>query len=297
VQYLVKEQGFDVNFPRPSDLCTPLHLSIWTKQPELSSLLLDLGADPLQVNAYGENCIEMLKTVDLWKAKCLNIVWLDFELDALPIDALAAGTKPRVVECCVIITTNDLEIVDQKEWTVHFSEAEIKGMSPWHQQHFTSTEKGGNGLFEASLASSTTTEQLEQELLEFLQLHCVERINMLAGNSVHVDQQVLVLSMPKVAKFLSHRVLDVSVLNTIAARWYPETLQGLASCYDTYNHRSRGDVLSSIAQLKFYQGGLLKQANCGRQGAVTAEQEGSKPAVSAVVELVSVVSTVVEEPK
>ena len=56
VERLVKEYGFDVNIQRPSDGCTPLHLSAWVKEPKLTDLLIQLGADPKIKNNYNESC-------------------------------------------------------------------------------------------------------------------------------------------------------------------------------------------------------------------------------------------------
>lgn len=57
-----------INAPRSSDLCTPLHLSIWKKNLTLSSLLIDMGADSALKNNYGEDCeklkVQVRKKID-----------------------------------------------------------------------------------------------------------------------------------------------------------------------------------------------------------------------------------------
>eukprot|EP00747_Dinoflagellata_sp_TGD_P152715 gnl/TRDRNA2_/TRDRNA2_177331_c8_seq4.p1 gnl/TRDRNA2_/TRDRNA2_177331_c8~~gnl/TRDRNA2_/TRDRNA2_177331_c8_seq4.p1 ORF type:complete len:519 (+),score=80.68 gnl/TRDRNA2_/TRDRNA2_177331_c8_seq4:77-1633(+) len=58
VKMMVSELGFDVNIPRVSDKCTPLHLAIWFQHPDMAALLLSLGADQDLENAYGESCGE-----------------------------------------------------------------------------------------------------------------------------------------------------------------------------------------------------------------------------------------------
>ena len=56
LKVMVSELGFDPNVPRTSDKCTPLHLAIWSKYPDMTRLLISLGADQKLENAYGETC-------------------------------------------------------------------------------------------------------------------------------------------------------------------------------------------------------------------------------------------------
>ena len=58
VKVMVSELGFDPNIPRRSDRCTPLHLAIWFKYPEMAKLFISLGADRKLENSYGESCGE-----------------------------------------------------------------------------------------------------------------------------------------------------------------------------------------------------------------------------------------------
>ena len=58
VKVMVSEFGFDLTIPRISDRCTPLHLAIWYKCPEMAGLLISLGADRELKNSYGESCGE-----------------------------------------------------------------------------------------------------------------------------------------------------------------------------------------------------------------------------------------------
>ena len=55
---MVSELGFDPNVHRRSDRCTPLHLAIWFKYPEMAKLFFSLGADRKLENSYGESCGE-----------------------------------------------------------------------------------------------------------------------------------------------------------------------------------------------------------------------------------------------
>jgi len=54
VQYLVGELGFNVDFQRPKDLCTCLHVAAYYDNQPMIKTLIDLGADPLMSNKWGE---------------------------------------------------------------------------------------------------------------------------------------------------------------------------------------------------------------------------------------------------
>ena len=54
VQYLVGELGFNVDFQRPKDLCTCLHVAAYYDNQPMIKALIDLGADPLMSNKWGE---------------------------------------------------------------------------------------------------------------------------------------------------------------------------------------------------------------------------------------------------
>eukprot|EP00746_Dinoflagellata_sp_MGD_P148797 gnl/MRDRNA2_/MRDRNA2_80960_c0_seq2.p1 gnl/MRDRNA2_/MRDRNA2_80960_c0~~gnl/MRDRNA2_/MRDRNA2_80960_c0_seq2.p1 ORF type:complete len:141 (+),score=12.11 gnl/MRDRNA2_/MRDRNA2_80960_c0_seq2:51-473(+) len=54
----VVRNGIDINTQRACDLCTPLHLALWTGQPYVADCLRKLGADPDLTNRYGESSLD-----------------------------------------------------------------------------------------------------------------------------------------------------------------------------------------------------------------------------------------------
>ena len=50
--WLAAEQ---LNLPRASDQCTPLHLAVWKKNTKIITTLVALGADRTLLNSYGED--------------------------------------------------------------------------------------------------------------------------------------------------------------------------------------------------------------------------------------------------
>ena len=60
-----------------------------------------------------------------------------------------------------------------------------------------------------------------QQGLGFLRQHVDEREGRLAGNSVHVDLGFLKAHMPDLASHLHYRIVDVSSVAELCARWFP----------------------------------------------------------------------------
>lgn len=78
---------------------------------------------------------------------------------------------------------------------------------------------GGNGLFDDILASTTTKEEMDSQLLELIKRHCPEKACPLAGSSIHVGREVLRLRIPTVYNHLHLRIIDVSSLLGMIERW------------------------------------------------------------------------------
>ena len=150
-----------INTPRASDRCTPLHLSIWKKNLALSGLLIDLGADSTLKNDYGEDCQKLKEEV----AKQNNIVFLDLELTAVPSDPAAS-----ILEVAIVVTDMHLTEISRKSWVVRKTAEELAKLPRWHQEHFSSNESGGNGLFDECLSSDAAMplEDVADHVLEFV---------------------------------------------------------------------------------------------------------------------------------
>ncbi len=86
--------------------------------------------------------------------------------------------------------------------------------------HFSACDfLGGNGLFDDVLASKTTKEEMESQLLELIKRHCPEKGCPLAGSSIHCDREVVRLRMPSVYNYLHYRIIDVSSFYGMIERW------------------------------------------------------------------------------
>ncbi|KAE8216505.1 hypothetical protein CF327_g318 [Tilletia walkeri] len=71
----------------------------------------------------------------------------------------------------------------------------------------------------------------------------------LAGNSVHADKVFLDREMPELTEHLSYRIVDVSSIKELVARWYGK--QAVLS--KASEHRALSDIKGSIEELKHYK--------------------------------------------
>ncbi|GMH82743.1 hypothetical protein TL16_g09365 [Triparma laevis f. inornata] len=236
-----------INAPRSSDLCTPLHLSIWKKNLMLSSLLIDMGADSALKNNYGEDCEKLKVQV----AQQNNIAFIDLELTAVPSDPSSS-----ILEVAIIVTDMNLTELSRKGWVVKKPAEDMAKLPRWHQKHFQSVEKGGNGLFD-DIASDEAMEleDVAKEVVDYVKNFCPEKSCSLAGFSVHGDREILRKEIPEVYAHMSHQIIDVSTIINLSGKWKPEVLIGKPD-QQGGNHRAMSDVVYSIETLKFFKGKL-----------------------------------------
>ena len=237
-----------INVPRASDQCTPLHLSIWKRNLTLSSLLIDLGADSSLKNSYGEDCEKVKKEV----AQQNNIVFIDLELTALPSDSSSS-----ILEVAVVITDMHLSEVSQQSWVVQKTEEELAKLSSWHQDHFRSIETGGNGLFDECMKNNSAMpiKDVAENVLDFVKKHCPESTCSLAGFSVHGDREILKKEIPALYSYMSHQIIDVSTIMNLSGKWKPDVMIGRPE-QQGGSHRAMSDVIYSIETLKFFKKNL-----------------------------------------
>jgi oligoribonuclease len=62
--------------------------------------------------------------------------------------------------------------------------------------------------------------------------------------------------MPTLDNRAHYRVIDVSSLKELAWRWYPEAMKQAPVKLEA--HRALGDIMESIAELKFYRAQFMQ---------------------------------------
>lgn len=183
------------------------------------------------------------------------LVWIDLEMTGLNPEV------DRIIEIATIVTDSELNIIEEgPNLAVHQSEEQLALMDSWNQR-----THGASGLIERVRASTVTEEQAQEQTLAFIQRHCGPRSAPLAGNSVHQDRRFLARYMPEIEAYLHYRIVDVSTVKELTARWYPNTFVRRPSKPDT--HEALSDIRGSIEELRFYRRAVFIGEDASEAGA------------------------------
>ena len=143
----------------------------------------------------------------------LPFVWIDLEMTGLDPD------KDVILEIACVVTDCMLETVERgPDLTIHHPDAILCAMNDWSQE-----QHAASGLTEQCRASQTSVMEAEDRVLAFVKSFNPRPGAMkLAGNSVHVDREFLRVHMPRLHAHLSHRIIDVSTVASLASYWRPK---------------------------------------------------------------------------
>jgi oligoribonuclease len=169
-----------------------------------------------------------------------NLVWIDLETTGLSVGNRA------ILEIASVVTDKDLNVLAEgPAFVIHQPDDVLRRIDPWCQK-----QHGFSGLLEASRASDVSLREAERETLAFIRKHTHRGVAPLCGNSILLDRRFLMRYMPELNAHLSHRNIDVSAINELAARWFP----GMVARLDrSVRHRAADDIRSSIDELRFYR--------------------------------------------
>ena len=174
------------------------------------------------------------------------LVWIDCEMTGLdPVTEV-------LVEIAVIVTDSELTTLDEGlDILIATTADKLAGMDPVVLEMHTQS-----GLLEALATATTTLEEAEQQVLEYVQRHVPERRKApLCGNSIATDRSFIVRYMPKLDEHLHYRMVDVSSIKELARRWYPRVYFNAPA--KTGGHRALADIIDSINELRYYRATLF----------------------------------------
>jgi len=168
-----------------------------------------------------------------------NLIWIDLEMTGLNPD------KDRIIEIATVVTDTHLNVLAEgPELTVHQSDKALAKMDKWCvRQH------GLSGLTEKVKKSKISAAKAEKQTLEFLKEYVPEGISPMCGNTIGQDRRFLYRYMPELEKYFHYRNFDVSVLKSIAKRWYPHIAKGYRK---KTRHQALSDVYDSIEEMRYY---------------------------------------------
>ncbi|GAA1108107.1 oligoribonuclease [Nesterenkonia jeotgali] len=176
-----------------------------------------------------------------------RMVWIDCEMTGLDPD------HDVLVEIAALVTDADLNILGEGVQVVITPDPaeRIETMAPIVQKMHTAS-----GLLE-DLRHGVSVQTAEQRVLEYIKAWIPEAgVAPLAGNSIHADKAFLRVAMPELMKHLHYRLIDVSTIKELSARWYPEAKKSAPA--KTGNHRALGDIRDSIEELRHYRRTVFK---------------------------------------
>ncbi len=172
------------------------------------------------------------------------LIWLDLEFTDLDVD------KGVIVEIATVVTDGNLKVLGTgPDIVIHQPESILTTMVKWNQKHFSES-----GLITEIRNSQVSVAQAEEETLIFLKKYCAPHTALLAGSSVYIDREFLRIYMPNLYDFVHYRIIDTNTLKELMHRWYPS----IPDYPKVEPHRSAGDILESIDELKYYQTQIFK---------------------------------------
>jgi oligoribonuclease len=158
--------------------------------------------------------------------------------------------RDTIIEIATLVTDPQLNILAEgPEIAVRQDAALFATMDDWNREHHSKS-----GLWQKVVASQITMAEAEDRTLEFIKRYTGARESPLCGNSIWQDRRFLVRYMPRLEAFLHYRLIDVSTIKELAARWYPKT----KFTKEKGSHRALDDVRESVDELKFYRETLFR---------------------------------------
>jgi oligoribonuclease len=170
------------------------------------------------------------------------LVWIDCEMTGLD------PVKDVLVEVAVVVTDSELTVLDDGlDLLIATDPAKLDGMEDIVREMHTTS-----GLLEALATATTSLEDAEQQVLDYVKRFVPERRKApLCGNSIATDRTFLARYMPKLDDHLHYRMVDVSSIKELARRWYPRAY--FNSPAKTGGHRALADIIDSINELRYYR--------------------------------------------
>ena len=177
------------------------------------------------------------------------LVWIDLEMTGLDAD------RDRVLEIATVITDDDLNPVTDGLQLVVQQPPEVLGL----MNDVVSKMHHDSGLTDEVRRSTLSLAEAQQQTLDFIRRHVHEPGKVpLCGNSIGMDRRFLNRWLPEIENLLHYHVVDVSSLQELALRWYPEAAEQRPR--KRKGHRALDDILESIDELRYWRSAVFAPA-------------------------------------
>jgi oligoribonuclease len=172
-----------------------------------------------------------------------KLLWVDLEMTGLD------ATKDVIIEVAAEVTDFSFTTLASYEACVKQNETVLGGMNQWSMEHHAQS-----GLIERIKSQGKSDNDVQHELIGFINAQFNGKLAVLAGNSIHNDRNFIKTWWPDVDKLLHYRMLDVSAFKIIMQAKYNVI-------YDKKEvHRAFDDIQASIAELQYYLEWFTKHA-------------------------------------
>jgi oligoribonuclease len=175
-----------------------------------------------------------------------RLVWVDCEMTGLELG------HDLLIEVAALVTDSELNVLGEGvDVVIGATEDQLAGMLPVVQEMHA-----GSGLTQEVLASTTTLEEAEQQVLAYIREHVTEpRKAPLCGNSIATDRGFLTRDMKQLDDWLHYRMVDVSSIKELARRWYPRAYYQAPK--KGGGHRALADIQESVMELRYYRSAIM----------------------------------------
>lgn len=179
------------------------------------------------------------------------LTWVDIE---------TTGLDPRtgfILELGVIITDDFLVELDRRAWLIAPA---LAGRTPrpglWNMSSYVTDMHTTSGLIEDVLMGGWPARDVEREAFEWIsEAHGGHpALALMAGNSIHFDRSWIKMHMPALDDVFGYRMVDVSSIKELAARWFPGREFKVEG---DKPRRALPDLEHSIAELRYYAGAFM----------------------------------------
>ena len=175
-----------------------------------------------------------------------NMIWVDLEMTGLENDHV-------IIEIATIVTDANLtELAVGPVIAIKRSDMELENINEWSLEQHTKS-----GLLDRVRASTESLAMAERTTLDFLETWANPGTSPICGNSIATDRRFIRKEMPELDSFLHYRMVDVSTIKELVARWYPGLdVPAKQSC-----HLALSDIRESIEELRWYKEQVFKDVN------------------------------------